>query len=293
VGRTGLRAGWSIVMFALLVAGMVLARHVVLDALGPALSVGPQDLQNTPSLFLIVQEGSLAILILAATFAMAKVEGRWIWNYGLASPHLVRNFATGAVGGMAIFSALIGVMTVGHYLEFDGNALVGVNAIGYGLFWAAYFFLVGFFEETFFRGYLLTTLARGIGFWPAAIGSSILFGIAHLPNSGEDLAGIAVVILGGIFLSLCLRLTGSLWLGIGIHTAFGWAESYVYGTANSGNALVQGHLLSAHPLGDPRFSGGAVGPEGSYICAAMFLLLIGLVWAALILKRPPPPSCPA
>jgi hypothetical protein len=167
VGRTGLRAGWSIVMFALLVAGMVLARHVVLDALGPALSVGPQDLQNTPSLFLIVQEGSLAILILAATFAMAKVEGRWIWNYGLASPHLVRNFATGAVGGMAIFSALIGVMTVGHYLEFDGNALVGVNAIGYGLLGRL------LFSRWVFRGNLLSWLPPdhpGARYWLLAGG---------------------------------------------------------------------------------------------------------------------------
>jgi hypothetical protein len=72
---------------------------------------------------------------------------------------------------------------------------------------------------------------------------------------------------------------------IGFHTALGWAESFFYGTANSGNDVVVGHLLSSHPTGDARFSGGAAGPEGSFICAGLVLLLILFAAAAPRLKR--------
>lgn len=129
------------------------------------------------------------------------------------------------------------------------------------------------------------TLARGIGFWPAALACSVSFGVAHLPNSGEDVVGIAVVILGGIFLSLCLKLTGSLWWGIGFHSALAWAESYFYGTADSGSPSVVGHLLASHPTGDARFSGGADGPEGSLICVALSLLLILVTFTASAGRR--------
>ena len=53
----------------------------------------------------------------------------------------------------------------------------------------AVFFLVGLFEEFLLRGYSLFTLARGIGFWPAALVLSGAFGLIHLEteeSSGRD-----------------------------------------------------------------------------------------------------------
>jgi hypothetical protein len=285
VGRSGLRAGWGIPIFVSVLAIMVAARSVALRWIGPAFGVEPHDPLIAPSLFLLLREGSLAILTLGATFIMARIEHRSLWAYGLAGTHSIRNFMTGSLGGMVFCSLLMGIMALGNALAFDGWALHGFAILGYGLFWAFFNFLVGFFEETLFRGYLQHTLARSIGFWPAALSCSVAFGLAHLPNSGEDVAGIVVVILGGIFLSLCLKLSGSLWWGIGFHTALGWAESFFYGTANSGNAVVVGHLLSSHPTGDARFSGGAAGPEGSFICAGLALFLILFAAAAARLKR--------
>jgi uncharacterized protein len=285
VGRSGLRAGWGIAIFVSLLAIMVAIRGVALRWIGPAFGVEPHDPFNAPSLFLLLREGSLAILTLGATFIMAKIEHRNLWSYGLAGSHSIRNFMTGSIGGMVFCSLLIGIMAFGNDLALDGWALHGFAILEYGLFWAFFNLLVGFFEETLFRGYFQHTLARSIGFWPAAIACSLAFGLAHLLNSGEDVAGIVVVILGGIFLSLCLKLSGSLWWGIGFHTALGWAESFFYGTANSGNPAIVGHLISSHPTGDARFSGGAVGPEGSFICAGLALLLILFAAAVARLKR--------
>jgi uncharacterized protein len=283
-GPNGLRPGWGIAIFIALLSILVAARSVALGWIGPALGVDPHDASIAPSLFSVLREGSPIILTLGATFIMARIEYRSPWSYGLAGARPMRNFMTGLPAGMAFCSLLVGIMATSNNLVFDGWALHGVAILEYGLFWAFYALLVGFLEETLFRGYLQHTLTRGIGFWPAAFFSSVAFGLAHLLNSGENVAGITVVILGGLFLSLCLKLTGSLWWGIGFHSALDWAESFFYGTANSGNAVVAGHLLSSHPAGDVRLSGGADGPEGSFICAGLVLLLILFTAAATRLK---------
>jgi membrane protease YdiL (CAAX protease family) len=64
----------------------------------------------------------------------------------------------------------------------------------------------GLFEESLLRGYLQSTLSRGIGFWWAALALSFGFGASHLPNRGESPIGILSVV--GIGMVFCL----SLWL---------------------------------------------------------------------------------
>jgi uncharacterized protein len=142
--------------------------------------------------------------------------------------------------------------------------LQGLPALGYGLAWLLDFIMVGITEEALYRGYLQATLTRGIGFWPAAISLSLLFGAAHLQNAGETVPGIIGVILHGLFYCLLVRLKGSLWLGIGFHAAWNWAQSYLYGTAQSGH-LMQGHLFVTRASGDALISGGSAGPEGSLL----------------------------
>jgi uncharacterized protein len=73
-------------------------------------------------------------------------------------------------------------------------------------------------------------------------------------------------------LEVCSR--KSLYWAVGFHAGWDWGQSYFYGTANSG-LLMQGHLLSAHPTGNPLWSGGATGPE-----ASLFLLPILVLMAA-------------
>jgi membrane protease YdiL (CAAX protease family) len=283
-GPNGLRPGWGIAIFVALLSILVAARRIPLGWIGSALGVAPHDPGSAQPLFELLREGSLAIVIAGATFIMARIEHRSPWSYGLTGRHSIRNFMTGALGGMVFWSVLMGIMALANAVTFDGWALHGFAVLQYGLIWAFFGVLVGFSEETVFRGYLQHTLARGIGFWPAALTCSIVFGLAHLLNAGESLTGIVVVILFAIFVSLCLKLTGSLWWGIGFHAALDWAEVFFYGTASSGNAVATGHLITSHPIGDARLSGGAVGPEGSFICVGLVLLLILLTAAATRLK---------
>jgi hypothetical protein len=115
--------------------------------------------------------------------------------------------------------------------------------------------------------------AEGSGFWQAAWVTSTLFGMIHLNNSGETWIGIFAAAAIGFVFCVSVRLTGSAWWAIGCHAAWDWAETYFYGTADSG-LPAQGHYLTAIPAGNALLSGGTDGPEGSLLVLPIVLLLL-------------------
>jgi membrane protease YdiL (CAAX protease family) len=175
-------------------------------------------------------------------------------------------------------------MLAGGYFALDGLALSGVSAVTQGALWLIVFTLTGIGEECLWRGYIQTTLTRGMGFWRAGILASLLFALAHSTNPGETALGIAQVFVAGMIFVVILRVSGSLWPGIGFHAGWDWGQSYFYGTPDSG-FLSDGHLLNSHPVGAALFSGGSVGPEGSVLATPVFFLGASIfVW---LLRRLP------
>ncbi|MFP5204715.1 MAG: CPBP family intramembrane glutamate endopeptidase, partial [Acidobacteriota bacterium] len=75
---------------------------------------------------------------------------------------------------------------------------------------------------------------------------------------------------------------GSAWWAIGCHAGWDWAETYFYGTADSG-FVAKGHLLTTTAAGNPMWSGGADGPEGSLLILGILVLLI--VWLVVVYGR--------
>jgi membrane protease YdiL (CAAX protease family) len=180
-------------------------------------------------------------------------------------------------------------------LAFDGRLLSGMDVVKYGAVWVVGFVLVAVFEESLLRGYLQFTLGRGlaslyrmigreipkqraaaVGFWTAAVGLSFLFGAAHGSNPGESPIGLVSAGLIGLVFCLTLWRTGSLWWALGFHAAWDWAQSFVFGVADSGT-MVQFHLMGTHPLGKVLLSGGATGPEGSALILGEMVLIVGVV----------------
>jgi hypothetical protein len=141
------------------------------------------------------------------------------------------------------------------------------------LFWAAFFLLVGLFEEFLLRGYSQFTLARAMGFWPSAAVLSCLFGLIHLQNGGEQWPGLLAAAAIGFFFCLTLRRTGNLWFAVGFHAAWDWGETFFYSVPDSGTVF-PGHLLKSAFHGPGWLTGGVVGPEGSLLC----FLVIGITW---------------
>jgi len=298
LGDDGLRAGWSILLFIILVALMGRAVGAIMKHLALIPKSLPTEL--TPRVAII--EKTIEFLIFAIpAFLMSLIERRPFSRYGLALRRALADFSTGFFWGFLALSALVGTLYFAHGLAFDGIALHGVTAAFFALKWGLVFFLVGLGEEFIFRGYLQYTLARGIAgivrvvdannryshaisFWITAfIFSVLLFILAHTGNGGENFIGLLQVGLAGTVLAFALYRTGSLWWAIGMHNAWDWAQSYFYGTPDSG-LLVAGHLISSHPLGSKLLSGGPDGPEGS-VLGIPTLLLLALIIHLTLPKR--------
>jgi uncharacterized protein len=266
--ENGLRAGWSAVLFLLLV---FIFEFSIFNLLRPWLSAGSRPTILPLSLELKVECALLAPII-AATAIMARIERRSMWSYGYQGRNRVFYFVSGLVCGFAVFSVLVFALHSAGLLVLEGQELHGRAVWGYGLGWGLMFLMAAAFEESALRGYLQFTLQRGIGFWWAALALSAVFGLLHLVNTGENRVGIVGIVAIGLMFCLSLWYTGSLWWAVGCHASWDWAESYFYGAADSG-ARMQGHLFGVHPVGPSLWSGGTAGPEGSLLSFAVPVVL--------------------
>ncbi|HTS37500.1 MAG TPA: type II CAAX endopeptidase family protein [Candidatus Solibacter sp.] len=265
LGPDGLRAGWSLAFYFLLFFSL---QRVTVD-LAWMHDLGESGLWN----MMLEEFGNLLSAVIPAVL-LAWIEKRPFSLYGLPGrPTFGRNFWLGIVWGWVGISVLMLSLYGMHVFRFGHPLLHGVHLARFAGFWFAMFLLVGFFEEFWLRGYSQFTLARGIGFWPAAIALSCAFGLIHLRNGGEQWRGLVAAAAIGFFLCLTLRRTGTLWFAVGFHAAWDWGETFFYSVPDSGNVW-PGHLFNSSLHGSDWLSGGSVGPEGSVFC----LVVIAALW---------------
>jgi membrane protease YdiL (CAAX protease family) len=293
IGKDGLRAGWSLLIFIAILAAIAISVNVIGHKLYPpapkAANAAPKT-SATPR-FAILSESIPFLVVFLITWIMSKIERRPNSIYGFGDSRKFAHFFAGLAWGVICLSLLILTLWKTGLLVFDGRLLFGSDILRYGAIWLLAFFLVGLLEEYLTRGYLQYTLTRGLagfyqwafktrhshalGFWTAAIIMSILFGLGHSNNPGESPIGLLSVGLAGMVFCFSLWRTGSLWFAIGLHTSWDWGQSFLYGVADSGR-MAEHHLLATHPAGKPILSGGTTGPEGSIFIVAI-LALISLI----------------
>ena len=280
---TELRAVWSLCLFSLLVLSMLYGGNFV----------ARQFLQGAgPATLFFVREIRILLTFFFATWILGRIEGRSIAEYGLPWRSMFGGrFWIGALLGFGSLSCLLLAMRLIGVFHFGAVALRRTDIGKWALIYVVVFVLVALPEEFSARGYVLYTLTRIAGFWPAAILTGIVFGYSHVGNSGEDWIGLFNVGLFGLLACLLLRRSGDLWMPIGLHMAFDWGETFFYGVANSGKTY-PGQLMNSGPSGPVWLSGGSVGPEGSVLCT----LLMVLCWILCSIWLPDveyPKSAPA
>jgi uncharacterized protein len=271
-GPNGLRAGWRLLIFLAIVAALMASVQFTLHRI-PAFQAWQKSLPKdsfVPSALLVGEGLSVLVLILSA-WIMSKIERKTFADYALPLCQAFgKRFWQGAVFGLAMLSLLMALIGALHGFSLAGFAISGTEALRYGVLYGLGFMLVGIFEEFSFRGYMQTTLGSGMGFWPAAIILSLIFGAIHLRNSGEAISGAVMAGSFGLLAALSLRRTGSIWFAIGMHSAFDWGETYLYSVPDSG-FLARGHLLNSSFHGPFWLTGGSVGPEGSVFAIVVLL----------------------
>jgi uncharacterized protein len=221
-------------------------------------------------------KGTTAFFVALATWLVARMQKRPLGDYGIPPRQALGfRFWEGCVWGFGMLSVLVMVLRISDHFRIE-NVNLGVNAFAlYALGWAAVFLCVAVSEEFMFRGYLLFVTSRRAGFWRASVALSIGFAVAHLGNSGENVAGILQVLGTGLLFCFMIRRTGNLWFALGYHAAWDWAETFFYGTADSG-LLGIGRYLSTSLEGPSWITGGSAGPEGS-VLALLALALCALL----------------
>jgi uncharacterized protein len=273
VGPNGMRAGWRLTIFLAILAALSFLTYGAVFWLFPslrALIVAQRNAAVLTPKFELVSEGILVFTVLLSTWIMSRIEKRPFGVYGMPLGQAFgKYFWQGLVWGFTYESlAILGIAAFGGF-AFGGLALSGSQILKFAVLWGIGFFLVGVAEEFLFRGYAQYTLSSGIGFWPAAVLLSAVFGAGHLTNPNEGWPGAISVFLFGMFGCFTLRRIGSLWFAIGLHTAADFAETFVYSVPDSG-LLATGHLLNSNLHGPRWLSGGSIGPEGSVISLALF-----------------------
>jgi CAAX protease family protein len=269
VGLEGLRPGWGILIY--LVAFLALDKLIAPWIFGWGW-FGRFDYRLTD----ILAELAAFVAAVIPALVLARIERRPWSVYGLPFRRAFgKLFWLGGVWGFCSITVLILALYGMHGFEFGHLALHGLRIAKFAAYWSAMFLTVGLCEEFLTRGYTQFTLARGIGFWPAAAVLSCAFGLLHVGNQGEQWPGLLAAAGIGLFLCLTLRRTGSLWFAVGFHAAWDWGETFFYSVPDSG-MVAPGHLLTSSIHGKPWLTGGTVGPEGSVFC----FVVIGLTWIA-------------
>jgi membrane protease YdiL (CAAX protease family) len=227
---------------------------------------------------------ALLTLVLGLAAAVASVRiYRWVigrvehrpateFDPAPARSGLIR----GSLVGIGIFTVVMLLIAV----------FGGYDSFGYGSFWSLLATLglmaaVAVLEEIVFRATLFRLLEQMTGTTGAMIGSALVFGALHLltPNA-TPWGALAIAIQGGLMMAACYAVTRSLWLPIGLHFGWNFAEGGIFGTAVSGNNSTNTGLFSSHLGGPLLISGGDFGPE-----ATIFAVLVCSVVTVYFLRK--------
>jgi membrane protease YdiL (CAAX protease family) len=264
----GLRPGWRFALYVIMGMVVFFSLSTFYELWSPA-GLGVLWLRLLGELQYLIS-GFVPALILA------RLERRSFNEYGLPLELAFGKLSwLGALWGFLSLSCLLLLMRGAGLVSFAGLAVHGVRALKFAAFYSVMFLAVALFEEFSVRGYPLFTLTQAMGFWPAAVFMSALFGAIHLGNSGESWIGVLGAASIGFFFCLTLRRTGNLWFAVGFHAVWDWAETFFYAVPDSGQ-MFPGHLLRTSFHGPTLLTGGTVGPEGSVL---MFVVVAG-TWIA-------------
>ena len=147
-----------------------------------------------------------------------------------------------------------------------------------------------FLEEIIFRALIFRLLQEWLGSWVALWVSGLLFGLVHIVNPGATLwSSLAIGLEAGVLLGAAYMLTRTLWLAIGIHFAWNFSQSGLYGLPSSG--IQTTGLVTAQMSGPEILTGGSFGIESS-ILAVVFCLGAAVIMLWRAPKHPSAHSAP-
>jgi len=193
----------------------------------------------------------------------------------------------GILIGLIWFGLLIAMLYASGHYQINGLAFPNrlVSAVIFAIGTAIW-------EEVTFRGLLFRVTEQAFGTWVGVVVSAIAFGALHGLNPNASLAAsIAIILESGILLAAAYFATRTLWLPIGLHFGWNFAEDFIFGVRVSRHAarpaIVEGTLT-----GSSLWTGGAYGLESSILAIGLAAILSAVLIAIAIRSREIVPFMP-
>ena len=216
---------------------------------------------------------------LAAVLAWVRfVERRPLASIGLTGPSPLKTFLHGlAIGFGTIALVVVAIwMAGGMQAAAWGPAWRSpVSLLQIGLLLAGFIFQAGV-EEVIFRGWMLSAVARKTPVAVAVLLVSLVFCFLHF-SPHQPLLVMLSTFLYSLFACAWALRTGNIWGVMGWHA--GWNALLATGfelPVTGMDAHLPALLVALRPYGPDALTGGAQGPEGSYLCSVF--LMAAIAW---------------
>ena len=264
---------------ALSIALLLFGRMLGDLLLKPLLILLPKARQDVE--FLLVYLKLIGVLLLTAIYcAWAEKE---VWKSffsrrqggmpGNTASHFCLGIVAGA--GIIVFCILIAFLHGGAELAAGGFHVV------YLLGGLLCVLIQAGAEELVFRGYLLGVIRLNREDWGAVLISAGLFAAIHLLNPGMTMLGCLRLLISGVVLGLMVCRCKSLWMTIAFHTAWNYAQTFVFGLPVAG-IVSEKAIFRISAVHSSLFYDAAVGVEG---CLPAFLTELALCFMILFLTE--------
>jgi membrane protease YdiL (CAAX protease family) len=218
---------------------------------------------------------SIPLLLLAYELVIRRLGEHPRDDY--RDPAALRRFGIGLGAGLLVFSVAVAVAAIVGVYRITGEG--DFSGLVPALIASAIFPAIS--EELMFRGILFRWLEEWGGSWVALLVTSALFGASHLENPNASvIAAVGIAFEAGVMLGAAYMLTRSLWLPMGLHAAWNFAQGEIYDIPVSGTP-VHG-VLTARLSGPPLLTGNGFGLEASLIAIGVATLFgLWLLWLAI------------
>ncbi|HQW59654.1 type II CAAX endopeptidase family protein [Thermomonas sp.] len=233
-----------------------------------------------PGLHALLWIGFVPTLLLVLAW-VRFVERRSLASIGLVGPAPLKTFAQGLAIGMGTIALVVSAIW----------AAGGLRATGWGLAWQSPqsllqvalllpgFMLQSSVEEVMFRGWMQSVLARKAGVAVAVVLVALVFTLLHFSPNQRWLVMLSSFLFS-LFASAWALRTGNVWGVMGWHAGWNWLLATGFELPVTGiDAQLPALLVALQPSGVDALTGGAEGPEGSYLCSVFFILAIARIGA--------------
>jgi len=227
--------------------------------------------------FLVIPFAINGLLILAW---VKLVERRPLTTIGLTGPAPVKTLLGGVlVGAATILSVVIAIGLAGGYqVGAIVPALASPAALtGIGLMLLSFIVQAGV-EEIIFRGWLLSAITRKLGLPVAVVLVSLVFTFLHYSPHQEARVMLSSFLFSAFACAWAIR-AGNIWGVMGWHAGWNWLLGIGFDLPVTGFTIdLPALLVRLVPQGPDSLTGGAEGPEGSWLCIAFFVVGIVVIW---------------